>query len=142
MSAVKQSRWTFSPSSIIVGLCTLLGLGILGFVLFTIKSNGNLGPESTAVSTTMTTTTTTTSAGSTTMAINTTAYTLETTTEVTMSTAATTISSRQMNNYLKRKDKQLRAIVLLLGGKLICYWCLSLTLRFFQQIQIRLLLSS
>ena len=117
VSAVKQSRWTFSPSSIIVGLCTLLGLGILGFVLFTIKSNGNSGPESTAVSTTMTTTTTTTtSAGSTTMAINTTTYTLETTTEVTMSTAATTISSRQMNNYSKRKDKQLRAIVLLSGA--------------------------
>ena len=95
VSTLQESKWKFSPFSLFLVLGALLGLGMLAFVLLTIKSDANSGPESTTVSTNPTIPTiTTTTTESTTMAMSTTASTPTTTTETTTPTAATTVSSR------------------------------------------------
>ena len=97
VSTLKQSKWKFSPLFLVLG--ALLGLGMLAFVLLTIKSDVNSGLDSTTVPTEptiKTTITNTTTTEPTTMEINTTASTLKTTTEITIPSAATTISSRHL----------------------------------------------
>ena len=108
VSTLKQSKWSFSPFSFLLILGTLLVVGMFGFVLFTIRSNMNSGPESTTVSanvdptTMLSTTTTTTTMSTTTMTTSTTTMTTtntpKTTTDITIPTAATTISSRQITS--------------------------------------------
>ena len=100
VSTLKQSKWMFSPFLLLLVLGTLLGLGMLGFVLFTIERNGNLSPESTTVSTIV---------GPTTVSAEPTAYIrptlgyarLKTTTDIT-TPAATTISSRHSFSVKKK----------------------------------------
>ena len=79
-----------SPFFLLLAFGTLLGQGLLGFVLVTIESNVNSGLESTTVSTNVDPTTMTTTTEST-MSLNTAARRLKTTTEMTIPTATTTI---------------------------------------------------
>ena len=108
VSTRKQERWRFSPSFGILIFCTLLGLGMCGFVFFKLMhKDPNL--DSTTVTTnedpsTMSTatisTTTMTSAEPTTTATTTTASTLKTTTNYTFPSDATTTPS-ELQIYLK-----------------------------------------
>ena len=97
---LKQSRWSFSPCSLLLALGTLLGLGVLGFVLYTIKHKER-DLDSTAVTVDLETTSnsmsTTTTMSTTPTTIKTTVTTPKTTTTENFfptSTSATTFPSR------------------------------------------------
>ena len=93
VSTVKKGKWTIGPCSLFLVLGTLLGLGIFGFVLFTILKKGSLSSDqdaTTVTATTIMTAATNTSAmistEPTTMTIKTTQ---KTTAGITIPTAAT-----------------------------------------------------
>ena len=104
VSTIKKGKWTIGSCSLFLFLGTLLGLGMFGFVLFTILNKGSLNSDQDATTVTattavgpatMTTATNTsamTSTEPTTMAIETT---LKTTADITITTVATSIPSRQ-----------------------------------------------
>ena len=106
VSTLKQSKWMFSPFLLLLVLGTLLGLGMFGYVLFTIlnsdldattatTNNFDLATMTTGM-TTVKNTTASINTEPTTMAIKTT---LKTTAEITIPTATTIIPSRQIYNY-------------------------------------------
>ena len=106
VSTLKQSKWRVGMCSLFLVLGTLLGLGMFGYVLFTIlnsdldattatTNNFDLATMTTGM-TTVKNTTASINTEPTTMAIKTT---LKTTAEITIPTATTIIPSRQIYNY-------------------------------------------